>query len=232
MSKKKWVAVVMFCVSLAVIIALPAFASSDAQTKIPRDFFVKFAKTIKYYNDNNDSKVAFKIGNIQVPLSEVEKKKELLEQAGNRHVTYDEVVKSIARNKILLEEAKKRGIEITFEQAKKRSLQEKDEIYKNADKDQIAAVEEYIKALGISSDEYWNDYNAKEYQIYMTVNALYEDIIKEAEQNGAIEKFTNQTGEAKEIQKKFVEDYIENLLNNTKIEVVDNGLKGKLKEIK
>ncbi|MBZ4666174.1 hypothetical protein [Mahella sp.] len=232
MSKKKWIAVVMLCVSLAVIIALPAFASNNAQIKIPRDFFVKFAKTIKYYNGNNDSKVAFKIGNIQVPVSEVEKKKELLEQAGNGNVTYDEVVKSIARNKILLEEAKKRGIEITFEQAKKRSLQEKDEIYKNADKDQIAAVEEYIKALGISSDEYWNDYNAKEYQIYMTVNALYEDIIKEAEQGGKIEKFPSKTGETKEIQKKFVEDYIENFLNNTKIEVVDSDLKGKLKEIK
>lgn len=51
MSKKKWIAVVMLCVSLAVIIALPAFASNNAQIKIPRDFFVKFAKTIKYRLD-------------------------------------------------------------------------------------------------------------------------------------------------------------------------------------
>lgn len=232
MSKKKWIVLIGLCVSLAIISSLAVLASDNNQTPIPKDFFAKFGKVVKYYNDNSDSKVAFKVGNIQVSVSEVEKKKALLEKMGNSNVTYDEAVKRIAKNDLLLEEAKRRGIEISFEAAQKRSLQEKGEIYNNSSSDQVAAVEEYIKALGISSDEYWNNYNAKEYQIYMTVNALYEDIIKEAEKNGTIEKFPTETGETKQIQKKFVEDYAENLLKDAKIDVVDNDLKGKLKEIK
>lgn len=232
MSKKKWITVIGLCVSLAIISSLAVLAADNAQTKIPKDFFAKFGKIVKHYNDSSDGKVGFKVGNIQVPMSEVEKKKELLEQAGNSNVTYDEVVKRIVKDKLLMEEAKNRGIEISLEQAQKRSLQEKEEIYSNSSNDQVVAVEEYIKALGINSDEYWNNYNAKEYQVYMTVNALYDDIIKEAEKNGNIEKFFKKTGEAKKIQKKFVEDYVENLLKDAKIDVVDSDLKDKLKEIK
>jgi hypothetical protein len=199
---------------------------SKCTTEYPNDAFSKFANIKRDYG-SKEQHVAVKVGSNNITKEKIEEQKEVLELIRNEAVSYEEVVKNIASNLLLLEEAKRNNIEITFEEALKLSLEEK-KIFDDPNrtpKDQKIAIKEYIKALGISEEEYWNDYHVKENQKYYTIEALNKLVTEKAVKEGKLRSAKNDN--TVEIQQ-YLDRYKDDLYKNAKKEIVDNELKVKL----
>lgn len=199
--------------------------NSDLGTSL-KSKFSNFGKINMKYSKDQDKTVAFTVNGEDITLSQFNKRKELDEQAGKTNIKDSDVIKSIVKNKSLLTEAKKRGIVISDEEAKSKSLQEKEKLYDSATSNEDReAVLEYITSLGISDDEYWNDYNVKQYKDYLAVNALYEQVTKDAEDNGNIKSEKTNQSDFILIKKQYFADYTDNLCKNAVIDFKDISLK-------
>lgn len=238
MMKRKKILVLFTMVMVCIVITVIAFSAnkkigidndlteSKCTTEYPSDIFSKYANIKRKY-DSKEQHVAVKIGNSNIYRKEIEEQKEMLELIRNEAVSYEEVVKNIASNLLLLEEAKRNNIEITFEEALKLSLEEK-KIFEDMNRtpeDQRIAIKEYIKALGISEEEYWNDYHVKENQKYYAIEALNKLVIEKAIKEEKIK--STGSADTTEIQK-YLDSYKDDIYINAKKEIVDNELKVKL----
>jgi len=108
----------------------------------------------------------------------------------------------------------------------KNSLQEKEKLYNSgtSDKDREAVLE-YIKALGMSDDEYWNEYNVKQYKNYLAENTLYNQVTKDAENSGEIKSENVSQSDFVKIKKQYFSDYKDDLYRNANIDFKDSSLK-------
>ncbi|HEX2924764.1 MAG TPA: hypothetical protein VHP38_00650 [Ruminiclostridium sp.] len=189
----------------------------------------KFGDITKKHLANQDNTVAFTINGLEVTVDQINKRKELEQSLGNLIITDSENVKAVAEKMLLLDEAKKQGIEISDEEARKASLEEKASIYSgNTGEENLEAFSAYREALGISEEEYWNDFHAKEMKEYLTISALPEKVAKDAESHGKIKAQSSKTEDLMKAKKKYFEDYKENLYNSAKIEFNDSKLKAEV----
>lgn len=140
-------------------------------------------------------------------------------------VTKEDVLNDLINNDILYEEAQKEGLSISYDEAKKFMENTRDTMnaiisgkLKCANQkeaiDDINNFKEYIKGLGMSEDEYWNQ-SIKDYQRVLTVAKLKNKIISTMPEN-----------DRKDIDKinKYFDQYKNTLRNSYKVEIFDNNL--------
>jgi len=224
MKKIKIVSMAIFLIAIISCSAI-IFANNDVGASLKNKLSTFGKITFKYFN-NQDKTVAFTVNGEDITLSQFNERKELEQARGDSNVKDSDVIKSLVKNKLLLNEVKKRGIVISDEEAMKNSLQEKENLYGSgtSDKDREAVLE-YIKALGMSDDEYWNEYNVKQYKNFLAENTLYNQVTKDAENSGKIKSENINQSDFNKIKKQYFSDYKDDLYSNANIDFKDSSLK-------
>ncbi|ACL76774.1 hypothetical protein [Ruminiclostridium cellulolyticum] len=227
MKKIRIVIIAVLLVGIAVFSSILMASGEPSPTQ--KEKVTKFGDITKKHLASKDNKVAFTINGLEVTVDQVNKRKELEQSLGNLDITDSENVKAIAVKILLLDKAKKQGIKISDEEARKASLEEKEIINSgNIGKENLEAFLAYKEALGLSEDEYWNDFHAQELKEYLTINALYEKFTKDAINDQKILVQNVKPAELTKAKKKYFEDYKKNLYNNAKIEFNDSKLKAEV----
>ncbi|MFZ5353091.1 MAG: hypothetical protein ACOZCL_10270 [Bacillota bacterium] len=134
----------------------------------------------------------------------------------------------IARMKVLFEMAKSEGLTVTFEEAQKSSFDERSNLLR--DEKAASAMENYINSLGLTSDEYWNEYHANELVLFISINRLKGKPIKDAIADGKlVEIKSDNTSVMPEEYAKYMDKYIKNLEKDIKIEIKNESYREKIK---
>jgi hypothetical protein len=227
---KNFIIALVLLASIATIsIGYVFFASPDPAN----EFMSKIGETIKDSKLNSDidsNKILAEADGIPITVGEFELKSKLYILSGyiQSEKEYDKVLKRIAKVKTLYKMAEEQGLNISFEEAQNASLEER--LVAEKDPDTQAFMENYIKSLGISSDEYWEVYHANELVLYMSTNNLRSKILEEALSNKKLMKTEKDIliGTPKAYQD-YLEDYIKEIEKNIKINIIDKDYEEKIK---
>lgn len=220
--------IILTVLSLIIVLGFSSFIYAQNDENELKSKFSNFGTISKKYMDldSKDNTIAFTINGEEITINKINEKKELEQALGKTNIKDSEVVKSIIKNKTLLQQAKKLGVTVSDEEAKNASLHEKELLYDNhTSNEDREAVLEYIKSLGISEDEYWNVYNVKQYKDFLAVNKLYEIVTKDAV---IMKSDAINSSETLEIKKQYFAKYTEDLYNNAIIEYINADLKLKI----
>ncbi|KUO70677.1 MAG: hypothetical protein APF77_02520 [Clostridia bacterium BRH_c25] len=141
---------------------------------------------------------------------------------------YKDVIKNLARNKVLYKMAEEKGLTLTMEEALEASLREKDMVQK--DEKALENMNNYINALGLTEDQYWTEYHVIETQQYLSIEKLKESIANEAIEQGILPKVKTHTKETSEQYKDYLNERIKEIEDNIVIEFKDEQYKERFKE--
>ena len=169
----------------------------------------KLGNLVAKYDVNEEKGDTVAIANgIEIYEKDVEKFRQI-NDFFNMHVSEEEILQQTIRNKLLLKEAEKRNIKIDLAQAKEYAKLERESLEKDPEQKEIRQA--YIKGLGLTEDEYWDEYTVEEVHRMLTVAELYKEIVNE--------KTTDDITEAE--RNKIIAEYEQKLLENVNLEILD-----------
>lgn len=122
--------------------------------------------------------------------------------------------------------AEKLGLSVSIEEAQEIALKEKELIYSSGE---TSAIKMYIDSLGLTEDEYWNEYAPGELIKYVTHVRIERHIIEEAVKNKKLPKVEMHTAETNELYHQYIDNYYKNLKKQIKYKLVDTDYAEKIK---
>ena len=132
---------------------------------------------------------------------------------------YKDVIKGLAKNKVLYKMAEEEGLALTMEEALEASLLQKDMVQQ--DEKALENMNSYIKALGLTEDQYWTEYHVIETQQYLSIEKLKESIANEGIEQGILPKVKIHTKETSKLYKDYIDKEINEIEDNIVIEFID-----------
>lgn len=120
-----------------------------------------------------------------------------------------EAVNKIIEDTLLYNEAKKRKLTISKDEAVAFAKLQKEQLDKVENSDEVKkAIKNLIKGLGITEEEYWDNYVVEGYMKYNSIGKLRAEILKDVH-------------DINEQEKKWAA-YIKSLKQSSKIEINEN----------
>ncbi|MDK2800128.1 MAG: hypothetical protein PWP27_1952 [Clostridiales bacterium] len=216
MNKKN--VIISVIVTILIVSSMAIGAAVNISTKkFDKDSAVKFGKTMKNYNEKKDSKVVAKVNDIKIYEKDIQKRRDI-NKISKKTQTDKEIILDIARTQLLLNEAKNRGIDVSEDEARTYAKKEKEMIYKNPETKETLIA--YINALGLTEDEYWNNYTIKEIQKMLTISALNRQIADEILAGSDIP-----INEKAKKQREIIDNFKSEIVKNAKIEILEEQYK-------
>lgn len=211
--------IISIAITLLIISGIVAGATANLSTKtIDKDLAIKFGEIIKEYNDSSDSKVVAKVNGIEIYEKEILKRRNIGKLSSDNKKSNKELILDAAKTQLLLLEAKRRSIAVSEDKAIAYAQKEKEMIYENPETKE--ALLAYINSLGLTEDEYWNNYTIKEVQKMLTIAELNEQIANEELKDIQI----SEVGK-KSKKQEIVDRFKEQIIKNARIEILDEKYK-------
>ncbi|MDF2911700.1 MAG: hypothetical protein K0Q56_2581 [Sporolactobacillus laevolacticus] len=108
---------------------------------------------------------------------------------GQKPYSAEQLKQEFIKDQVILDEAKKEGLEATFHQAMKYADQVRTQFEANASQKVKDAINAYIKSLGISTDVYWKEYAVPAYQHLLTQTNLKEKFLSQKKFDGTSDSY-------------------------------------------
>lgn len=162
-------------------------ASEENDVNKISSYYYGIGKKIKDIKEDKDKEVVIAtINGDPVPKKLFESKKLFLTEAymqvGKSVPSDEHILNEIAKEKLMYEEAQKRGLVVSDDKVKQMMNEVKEKTYKTKDEKRLAPHKKINEGLGIKEDEYWNDKETFEaYKRMLSVAKLRVQIISQME---------------------------------------------------
>lgn len=149
---------------------------------------LELGQIIKEHMSLDNKEVVAKANGIEIYKDEVEMYKKLYNMDGTikDSDSYVDVIGRRAKIKVLYEMAKDNGLDISIEEAKALSLKEKEIYDQELEEEGKTFMKDYIKALGLTEEQYWSDFRPDQIQLYYAIENLKNSFIKEGIELGIL----------------------------------------------
>lgn len=115
-------------------------------------------------------------------FSKFKQVRDFVRQANGQKPSSAELLKQeFIKDNVIIDEAKKEGLEATSDQATKFADQTRTQFEANASQEAKDALNAFIKSLGVSTDVYWKEYAVPAYQEILTQTNLKEKYLGQKE---------------------------------------------------
>jgi len=218
--------IILFTIALSIVLSLFSVSALRGTNVADIDDILKAADIIKENRLEQDDKTEIAAANgISLYRGEIELKKNLsmIVFKLDEKDAYRDVIKSLARNKVLYKIAEEKGLALTMEEALEASLRERDMVHK--DEKALENMNNYIKALELTEDQYWTEYHVIEAQQYLSIEKLKESIANEAIEQGILPEVKVHTQETSKQYKDYINKRIKEIEDNIVIEFKDERYK-------
>ncbi len=218
--------VILFIIALSIVLSLFSVSALRGNNVVDIDDVLKAANIIKESQIEQDDKTEIATANgISLYKGEIELKKNLSMVVFklDEKDAYKDVIKNLAKNKVLYKMAEEKGLTLTMEEALEASLQERDMVQQ--DEKALENMNNYIKALGLTEDQYWTEYHVIETQRYLSIEKLKESIADEAIEQGILPEVKIHTKETSTQYKDYLNERIKEIEDNIVIEFKDEKYK-------
>lgn len=218
--------VIFLILALSIVLSLFSVSALRGKNVADIDDILKAADIIKENRLEQDDKTEIATANgISLYRGEIELKKNLsmIVLKLNEEDAYKDVIKNMAKNKVLYKMAEDKGLTLTMEEALEASLRERDMVHK--DEKALENMNNYIKALELTEDQYWTEYHVIEAQQYLSIEKLKESIANEAIEKGILPEVKVHTKETSEQYKDYINERIKEIEDNIVIEFKDEQYK-------
>ncbi|MCQ1528780.1 hypothetical protein [Lutispora saccharofermentans] len=191
---------------------------------------LELGQVIKEHMSLDNKEVVARANGIEIYKDEVEMYKKLYSIDGTikDSGSYADVIGKRAKIKVLYEMAEDNGLDISIEEAKALSLKEKEAYDQELEEEGKAFMEDYIKALGLTEEQYWSDFRPGQIQLYYSIENLKNSFIKEGIELGIlpeVQKTENKIIMSPDINKKYREYWeskIKDIEEGIEIEIISS----------
>lgn len=128
-----------------------------------------------------------------------------------------EMIDRLIKNKLLKEEAPKLGVNVTLEEAKEEALRQKNIIESNSSEEDKQKISDIIAGLGITPEQYWNEYVPMEYQKIMTIGNVKKIIGDQAVSKNTKLKSSNM--DLQKVRTDAIEDFENQLMEKADVKI-------------
>ncbi|HYE09704.1 MAG TPA: hypothetical protein VEF53_05950 [Patescibacteria group bacterium] len=227
-SKKK---IILLALALCIAISIVSVGALSNRNSMDKKDLLKAANTIKTSLQEKADKVEVATANgISIYQDEIELRKKLAMIAFDmdEQEAYKDTIKSLARNKVLYKMAQDMGLAFTEEQALEASLRERDLV--SSDEKALENTNSYIQALGLTEEQYWTDYHAKEKQQYLSIQKLKAYFTDEAVKEGKLSKVEFHTQDSSKQYKDYLKEVMKEIEDSISIDIKDESYKEKFNQ--
>lgn len=184
--------------------AIVGFASED-------NSFYKFGQSISAY-DKEVQKSPGLANDEVINAKEVHALQMFYEHIENKdsQAARKEAIKQVVEDTILLQEAEKRNLTVSEDEAREFAKKQREELGKSSNAEEIQkAIDGLIQGLGISEEEQWTDYVVKGYMKQNTISKLRSEVLEgiedQAKRNETWEEFVKTLTKSSSIDLKSIE---------------------------
>lgn len=202
---------------VAIVIMSGIFIAATNNYSKPKNIKEKAQYSIFLRNTNDSSKAVAKVNSKTITKNDIENTK-LFRQD---NLSDQQILDLLIKNELIKEEATNLGANVTLDEAKQEALKQRnicETLASNEDKNEVLEI---IKGLGLTVDEYWNEYVPKEYQKVMTINRVKNIIAAKAlemNMNGKTNNNNLTPAEKQKIEKEAIRSFEDDLVRKAKIE--------------
>ena len=214
--------VISLFIAFSILLSLFSVSALRSSNVADINDILKAAGIIKENQQKQDDKIEVATANgISLYKREIELKKDLsmIVFKLDEKDAYKDVIKGLAKNKVLYKMAEEEGLALTMEEALEASLLQKDMVQQ--DEKALENMNSYIKALGLTEDQYWTEYHVIETQQYLSIEKLKESIANEGIEQGILPKVKIHTKETSKLYKDYIDKEINEIEDNIVIEFID-----------
>ncbi|HOR85596.1 MAG TPA: hypothetical protein PLL98_03815 [Bacillota bacterium] len=214
--------VISLFIAFSILLSLFSVSALRSSNVADINDILKAAGIIKENRQKQDDKIEVATANgISLYKREIELKKDLsmIVFKLDEKDAYKDVIKGLAKNKVLYKMAEEEGLALTMEEALEASLLQKDMVQQ--DEKALENMNSYIKALGLTEDQYWTEYHVIETQQYLSIEKLKESIANEGIEQGILPKVKIHTKETSKLYKDYIDKEINEIEDNIVIEFID-----------
>ncbi len=210
---------------LALCVSVVSFVSADESfsegiNNKGVEKMLDVARLIKDYNDANGKREQLVIGE----SNDEEIYNHEFELTYNKAVAfgsddpYEDAVKSVKEHALDSKFAQENNISVTEKEVLDYVSYQRELYEQESDLEVKAVIKSYIEALGITEDEYWNDYEIKESYNYI----LHNKVIKFQEENNINREELLENISFEITNREYQEDSIDKTISNFKQETESN----------
>lgn len=231
MKKHSRLLTILTIVTVIVLTSIAVSANSK-RIALSNDDVINMASIIKDNGSNqNSGKVVAKANGLDIYENEVELYKQLYTLDGTLvNDSYKDVIKKRAKIKVLYNMAVEGGYAVSLEEAKLLALDEKALYDQNLNDTEKDFLQKYIEALGLSEEQYWNEYYPKQVQLYVSIEKLKVSFIDDAVIKGNINKLVVKDGDMLNGDDAIVKQH--KLYLNNKINEIESNINVEILESK
>ncbi|KUO70673.1 MAG: hypothetical protein APF77_02500 [Clostridia bacterium BRH_c25] len=214
--------VILFILALSIVLSLFGVSALRGNNVVDINDVLKAANTIKENQLEQDDKTEIATANgISLYRGEIELKKKLsmIVFKLDEKDAYKDVVKNLAINKVLYKMAEEKGLALTMEEALEASLLQRDMVQR--DEEALEETNKYIKALGLTENQYWTEYHVIQAQQYLSIQRLKESIANEAIEQGKLPEVKIHTKETSKLYKDYINKEIKEIEDDIDLEFID-----------
>lgn len=214
--------IILFTIALSIVLSIFITNALRDNNVVDIGDLLKAANIIKKSQlEHNDKTEIATANGISLYKGEIELKKNLsmIVLKLNEEDAYKDVIKNMAKNKVLYKMAEDMGLTLTMKEALEASLRERDMVHK--DEKALENMNNYIKALELTEDQYWTEYHVIEAQQYLSIEKLKESIANEAIEQGILPEVKVHTQETSKQYKAYIDERIKETEDNIVIEFKD-----------
>ncbi|WP_372997743.1 hypothetical protein [Lutispora sp.] len=190
---------------------------------------LELGQIMKEYMSMDNKEVVAKANGIEIYKDEVEMYKKLYNMDGTikDSDSYADVIRRRAKIKVLYEMAKDNGLSISIEEAKALSLKEKEIYDQELEEEGKTFMKDYIKALGLTEEQYWSDFRPSQIQLYYAIENLKNSFIKEGIELGIlpeVKKTENKIITNPDVNRRYREYWesrVKDIEENIEIEIIN-----------
>ena len=208
-------------VIVCLVIAFIAIIGGAAMASPYFDFFTQGNNVKNILNDDSESIVS--VNDINISETDYKLLKYQYENIMNqKDKTDDEIIKELIRNQVIINEAEKLGISVTYDEAKdemdniylqfESGMKSEDETEKDNATEAYNNLVQFAKGLGLSLEEYKDTYQIPGWQKQMSMAALYKHFRSQ---------LPAETLENRDQVDELYEKYVDDLVANANIQYYD-----------
>jgi predicted CopG family antitoxin len=206
--------------SLLAVIIISAVAYANATGNKIFDPFV-LGKQFSQI-DKNPGKIV--LINNEIPITKGEFNY-VLSLMDKENLSSEKIIKTLVRRKLLYEIAKREGVAISENEAT-HIVEEEKETFQNLQQEHKQYLLEFIKGIGVSEEDYWNNYFLEDVIIFESINNLGKKVVQSAIDNGELVK--EPSGEDVEAHKEwgyltseYFNNWGDNKVTSAKVDILD-----------